>query len=162
MANNKMSVEVGDHTLTIVRPFDAPRELVFGAYSSAEAIKQWFGPDTWPVTYCEMDFRPGGKWHFCMTGPEGEEGWSIATYDEIVAPERIAYRDAFSDAEGNVVPPESQVTVLLEEDGPNRTILRSTGVYASKDALEQVLAMGVEEGMGMVFNQLDQYLAKQA
>jgi len=161
MPDNKMSIEVRDRTIEIVRAFDAPRELVFRAYSDAEAIKQWFGPAPWPVTYCEMDFRVGGTWHFCMTGPDGQQGWSIAHYEEIVPPERIVYRDAFSDADGNVVPPQARITVRFEERGPNRTLLRSESVYASNDERDWVISMGVEEGIGLTYDQLERYLASQ-
>lgn len=156
---NKLAVEVADRTLRLAREFEAPRALVFGAYSDCEAIKQWFGPDPWPVTHCDMDFRPGGEWHFRMTGPEGEEAWSIAHYEEIVEPERIVYRDAFSDADRNVVPPQSLVTVLFEERGADRTLLRFEIVYASNDERDQVIAMGVEEGFSMSLDQMEAYLA---
>lgn len=157
---NKMSVEVGDRTLQIVRPFDFPRDLVFQAYSDQDAIKTWFGPEGWPVTESKMDFRPGGTWHFCMTGPDGEQAWSLVRYQEIEAPERIVYRDAFSDAEGNTVPPESDVTVLFEERGPSASLLNISITFASNDERDQVIAMGMEEGMGMTLDQLEAYLAQ--
>ena len=156
---DKLSMEVSDKTLRMVREFDAPRELVFRAYSDCEAIKQWFGPEPWPVTYCELDFRPGGRWHYCMTGPNGEQGWGIAIYEEIDEPARIVYRDAFSDEAGNVVPPEGRVTVSFEERGPGRTLFRAQTVYASNDERDQVIAMGVEEGFGVSLDQLERYLA---
>ncbi|MCA9848484.1 MAG: SRPBCC domain-containing protein [Dehalococcoidia bacterium] len=158
---NKLSVEVADKSLLMVREVDAPRELVFQAYASCEAIKQWFGPQPWPVTHCEMDFRAGGQWHFKMTGPNGEEGWSLARYEEIQAPERIVYVDSFSDADRNIVPPESRVTVEFVDRGPKKTLLRMQSVYASNDARDQVIAMGVEQGVGISFDQLEAYLATQ-
>ncbi|MGE3960229.1 MAG: SRPBCC domain-containing protein [Dehalococcoidia bacterium] len=157
---NKLSLEVADKTLRMAREVDAPCELAFQAYASCDAIKQWFGPEPWPVTYCEMDFRAGGQWHFKMTGPNGEEGWSIVTYEEIVAPERIVYRDAFSDADRNVIPPQSLVTIEFVDRGP-KTLLRFEMVYISNDERDQVIGMGVEEGFGMSLDQLDAYLAKQ-
>lgn len=158
---NRLSVEVADKTLRLVREVDAPRELVFQAYASCEAIKQWFGPDPWPVTYCDMDFRPGGQWHFKMTGPNGEEGWSLARYEEIQAPERIVYVDSFSDADRNIVPPEGRVTIEFVDRGPKKTLLRIDTVYASNEQRDQVIAMGVEEGFGISLDQLDAYLASQ-
>lgn len=158
---NKLSVEVADKTLLMVREVDAPRDLVFQAYASCEAITQWFGPEPWPVTYCEMDFRAGGRWHFKMTGPDGEEGWSLVRYEEIVVPERIVYLDSFSDAEGNIVPPEGRVTIEFVDRGPKKTLLRFETVYASNDERDAVIAMGVEEGFGISLDQLEGYLAKQ-
>lgn len=159
---NALSLEVADKTLRMAREVDAPRELVFRAYSDCEAIKRWFGPDPWPVTYCDMDFRPGGQWHFKMTGPDGgEAGWSLVTYEEIVAPERIVYLDSFSDADRNVFPPEGRVTIEFVDRGPRKTLLRIDTVYESNDVRDQVIGMGVEEGFAMSLDQLDEYLAKQ-
>ena len=157
---NKMSLQTSDRTMEIVRPFDYPRDLVFQAYSDPEGIKNWFGPEGWPVTESKMDFRPGGTWHFCMTGPDGEQAWSIVQYQEIEAPERIVYRDAFSDAEGNVTPPESDVTVKFEEATPSSTLLRISIQFASNEARDQVIEMGMEEGMGMTLDNLEAYLAQ--
>ena len=158
---NKLSVEVADKTLRMVREVDAPRELAFSAYASCEAIKQWFGPQPWPVTHCEMDFRPGGQWHFKMTGPNGEEGWSLARYEEIQVPERIVYVDSFSDVDRNIVPPEGRVTIEFVDRGPRKTLLRFETVYSSNDERDQVIAMGVEEGFGISLDQLEAYLAGQ-
>ena len=158
---NQLSVEVADRTLRMVREVDAPRDLAFRAYSSCEAIKQWFGPQPWPVTHCEMDFRPGGQWHITMTGPNGEEGWSLARYEEIQVPERIVYVDSFSDVDRNVVPPEGRVTIEFVDRGPRKTLLRFETVYSSNDERDQVIAMGVEEGFGISLDQLDVYLAGQ-
>src|SRR5690606_28289954 len=158
---NKLSVEASDRTLEIARPFDYPRELVFQAYSDGEGIKNWFGPEGWPVTESKMDFRPGGSWHFCMTGPDGEQSWSIVRYREIEAPERIVYRDAFSDTEGNVNPPESDVTVTFEERGPNSTMLHINIVFESNEDRDEVIAMGMEEGLGMTLDNLEAYLGQQ-
>src|SRR5690606_1009281 len=91
------------------------------AYTNDEALKQWFGPEGWPLTVSNGDFRAGGTWHYCMSGPDGEEAWGIAIYEEVVEPERLVYRDAFSDADRNVVPPESTVTIDFIERGPSQT-----------------------------------------
>jgi len=158
---NQMSIEVGDRTLTIARRFEAPRALVFGAYTDGEALKQWFGPEGWPLTVSDMDFRVGGAWHYCMSGPNGEQAWGLAMFDEIVVPERLVYRDAFSDADRNVVPPASDVTIEFIERAPTSTSLRITIVFASNDERDQVIAMGMEEGMAQTLEHLAKYLAKQ-
>jgi uncharacterized protein YndB with AHSA1/START domain len=154
-----VSIEVRDREIEVVCLLDAPRELIFRAYSDGEALKAWFGPEEWPLTISRMDFRPGGRWHYCMTGPDGQEGWGIALYEEIVPPERIVYRDAFSDADGNVIPPESTATISIEERADG-SLLRWVSVYASNDARDQVLAMGVEAGITSTLNNLERYLAE--
>ena len=158
---HKLSIEAADRTLKMARTFDYPRELVFQAYTDGEALKQWFGPEGWPLTVSDMDFRVGGTWHYCMSGPDGEQAWGIATFEEIEAPSKLVYRDGFSDADRNIVPPESTVTIEFVEVGPSQTSLRVTSVFASNDERDQVLAMGMEEGMGQTLDHLEEYLSRQ-
>src|SRR5687768_16632849 len=112
-ANNSTNVTTAENVLIAERTFDAPRELVFDVWSDPKHIAQWWGPKGWTLPVCKMDFRPGGVWHYCMRGPEGEESWGKAVYQEIVKPERIVYIDAFADAQGNAVEgmPEMLITV---------------------------------------------------
>jgi uncharacterized protein YndB with AHSA1/START domain len=147
--------------LTATRVFDAPREIVFRAYSSCEHIKNWWGPRTYPTTFCEMDFRPGGTWRYCMTGPEGDEAWGKGVYSEIVEPERIAYRDYFTDANGVESPemPAAQITVEFRQLN-GRTELWSQTKYDTKDDLQKVLDFGVEEGFAETLDRLEEYLAE--
>ncbi len=154
-----MSVEVAERSLKVVRTFDFPRELVFQAYTDGDALKQWFGPEGWPLTVSDMDCRVGGVWHYCMTGPDGEQAWGIATFEEITAPERLAYEDAFSDADRNIVPPSSKVTINFIERSPAQTTLEMDIRFASNDERDQVIGMGIEEGMGQTLDHLEQYLA---
>jgi uncharacterized protein YndB with AHSA1/START domain len=148
--------------LTMKRTFDAPRELVFSAWSSCEHIKNWWGPRTYPTTFCEMDFRPGGVWRYCMTGPEGDEAWGKGVYSEIVRPERIVYRDYFTDAQGveSAEMPSSVITLDFRQLN-GQTEVSSRTKYDSKEALQQVLDMGVEEGFAETLDRLEEYLATQ-
>lgn len=148
-------------TLEFTRRFNAPRDLVWLAYSDAEHLKRWWGPKGWTTDPCTVDFRPGGVWHYCMKGdgPNGEamESWGKAVYQEIVAPERLVYLDAFSDADANSFPPEMLIRLDFEADGA-ATILRSTGTFATEADLQTVMAMGVIEGVGQTMDRLDDYL----
>lgn len=156
---SKMSVEVRDRAIEMVQPFEATPAQLFHAFSDGEALKQWFGPEGWPLSVSTMDFRVGGTWHYCMSGPDGAEAWGIALYDEIAAPTLIRYRDAFSDADRSIVPPESAVTLAFEGRDDGTTLLRWTSVFASNDARDEVLAMGVEEGAASTLQNLERYLA---
>ena len=143
------------------RIFDAPREHVFKVWSDPKHVAQWWGPAGWTLPVCEMDFRPGGVWLYCMRGPEGEESWGRAVYQEIVEPERIVYVDAFADAEGNPVAdmPEILVTVeFIEHEG--KTKLLSRAQFASAADLEATLAMGMAEGLRETWDRLEAYLAQ--
>lgn len=161
MTSSSMEVETSDRELIYTRTFDAPRELVFQAYSSCEHLTHWWGPRTWPMAECTMDFRQGGSWHYCLRGPnEGDESWGLAVFEEIVEPERLVYRDYFADEEGNVN--EAMPTVLTrlefsQEDG--HTKITGRAEYPSPADLETVLEMGMVEGMTETLDRLEEHLA---
>ena len=133
-------------TLVIERIFDAPRELVWKAWSDPEQAKRWWGTRTFTAPAAEIDFRVGGKYLFAMQSPEfnnGEPIWSTGVYREIVPYERIVCTDCFADETGNVVPAthygmtedfplEMLVTVEFEDiDGKTKMTLRHEGLPAS-------------------------------
>jgi uncharacterized protein YndB with AHSA1/START domain len=149
---------VGDRGIVMTRMFSAPRRLVFKAYSDCDHLNQWWGPRLWPLSYCDLDFRPGGTWHYCMRGPNGEEAWGKAIYREIVEPESLVYADAFSDAEGSTVPPESVVWVTFGDEG-KKTRLTVRTEFATAEDRETVLKMGAEEGIAETLDRLEELLA---
>lgn len=126
--------------LTMVRHFDAPRELVFRMWTEAEHFMRWFGPSQCSVPHCTVDARPGGVMHFCVQVPEGEgefagqKVWGKWIFREIVAPERIVFDDTFSDADGNTVvrpgfPEETVISLFFEvHEGGTRMTLRNEGL----------------------------------
>lgn len=147
----------------IERVFDAPRELVFRAFSEPQFVSQWWGPKGWTLPVCEMDFREGGTWRYMMRGPaevDHMEGWGIATYKEIVPPERIVYIDAFGDENGEVNEsmPKTEVTVEFIPQG-NKTLLRSNAKFASEADLQQTIEMGMEQGLNETWDRLEDFLA---
>lgn len=162
MAENKMNVETTEREIIFTRSFDAPRELVFSAFSSCEHLKHWWGPRAWPMAECSLDFREGGVWHYCLRGPnQGDEAWGRAEFKRIVEPERIVYIDSFSDAEGNINSdmPEGLTTFeFAEENGATQVTGRTE--YSSASELEKVLDMGVIEGMTETIDRLEEYLAR--
>ncbi|MEX1254889.1 MAG: SRPBCC domain-containing protein [Dehalococcoidia bacterium] len=134
--------------LVIERVFDAPRDLVWKAWTDPELIKQWHAPKGFTAPFCENDLRVGGKYLNCMRGPAGSEFdrdfWSTGVYREIVPMERIVCTDSFADENGNVVPAshygmegdvplEMLVTVTFEEqDGKTKLTLRHAGMPAGE------------------------------
>jgi uncharacterized protein YndB with AHSA1/START domain len=133
----------GERVLVIERVFDAPRELVWKAWSDPQLAKRWWGPKGFTAPAAEIDFRVGGKMLLAMQSPDFNEGrpiWSTGIYREIVPLERIVVTDSFSDEQGNVVPAthygmpdnfplEMLVTVTFEEiDGKTRMTLRHEGL----------------------------------
>jgi len=91
--------------IVITRVLDAPRALVFKAWTEPERVMRWWGPNGFTTPVCTIDLRPGGVVHTCMRSPEGRDYWSRGVYREIVEPERIVCTDSFADAAGNVVEP---------------------------------------------------------
>jgi uncharacterized protein YndB with AHSA1/START domain len=147
-----------ERELVVTRTFDAPRALVFRAWTEPEHLRRWFGPRGWTLTVCTIDLRPGGIWHYCMRGPGGEESWGRAVYREITPPERLVYTDSFSDAAGNVVEPtryglspdfprEMLVTVTFEaRDGKTLVTLR-LAFGTTPDAERQAVQWGWGESL---------------
>jgi uncharacterized protein YndB with AHSA1/START domain len=164
--SNKMITKVEGQELILERVFDAPRELVFKAFSEAEHLKHWWGPRGWTVTVCTVDFRPGGIWHYCMKCIDknqgdfyGYESWGKAVYREIIEGEKISYVDYFSDAEGNEAEgmPSSQITMtFVEYEGKTKLVSRAQ--YASAEALKAVLEMGMEQGITETWDRLAEHL----
>ena len=162
-ANKKVQVKTEGNTLVLSREFDAPRELVFKAYSDCEHLSRWWSPAGWSLTHCDMDFRTGGRWHYRMSSDsEDMQSWGLADYTEINQPKQIKYTDHFSDEEGNPnedMPSANILVELYEKDGITTLVSRTT--YASQDDLQQILEMGVVQGVGETWDKLDTMLAEE-
>ncbi|WP_028775626.1 SRPBCC domain-containing protein [Shimazuella kribbensis] len=164
--SNKTISRVEGQTFILERVFDAPRELVFQAYSEPDHLKNWWGPKGWVLTVCNIDFRQEGIWHYCMKCMDknqgdfyGMESWGKAIYHEIVVDEKIHYTDYFSDADANEVEgmPSSEITVLfIEHEGKTKLITKSK--YESPEALKSVLDMGMEQGITQTLDRLEEHL----
>jgi uncharacterized protein YndB with AHSA1/START domain len=87
--------------MVVTRVFDAPRELVWKAWTDPKYVMQWWGPKGFTCPACEMDFRVGGRSLLCMRMPDGREGWNTVEYHEIVPYEKIVSSMYFSDSKGN-------------------------------------------------------------
>jgi uncharacterized protein YndB with AHSA1/START domain len=132
--------------ITITRIFDAPRGLVWKAWTVPEYLTGWWGPRGFSAPVIRIDFREGGRYLYCMRSPEGEDYWSTGTYREIVPYERIVATDSFADENGNIVPAshygmsgdwplELLTTLTFEElDGRTRITLRHTGLPSGEQA----------------------------
>lgn len=168
MATRDTSVgtESAEPELLITRVFDAPRELVFKAWTEPERMKRWWGPKGFTMPYCTIDLRPGGAIRFCMRSPEGYDIWSRGIYREIVPPERVVCTTSFSDEAGNLISPvqvgmspdfpqEMLMTVTFaEHDGKTIVTMRQAGFPLGADR------EGAQKGWGETLDRLTDYLAK--
>jgi len=165
--SSKMIARIEGQELVLERIFDAPRELVFKAFTEAERLQHWWGPRGWRLPVCIVDFRPGGVWHYCMKCVDegqgefyGQEAWGKGVYQEINAPESFSYIDYFSDADGNETEgmPSSFITNIFEEhEGKTKVISRAR--FESEEGLKTSLDMGMEQGITETWDRLAEYLS---
>jgi uncharacterized protein YndB with AHSA1/START domain len=141
--------------LTITRVFNAPRDLVFRAWTEPERMAKWGGPEGFAPTYVEMDARPGGAWRLGMRSPEGQEYRQGGVVREIVPPERLVYTFAWEEGDGTPGH-ETLVTLTLAEHGPDAAQTLMTFQQASFENVES--RDGHREGWDSAFNALDAYL----
>ena len=145
-----------DRELAMTRSFNAPRDLVFAAWTKPELLKRWLGVwNGWSLAICEIDLRVGGRYRYVWRGPNGMEMGMGGTYLEIVAPERLVAAERYDDA---WYPGEGVGTVVLTEDA-GRTTLTQTMLYDSREARDAVLQSPMEEGLVAGYDQLERVLS---
>src|SRR6266481_5720109 len=141
-----------DREVVLTRVFDAPRHLVFDAFSKPELLKRWFGPRGWSLVVCEVDLKVGGGFRFVLRGPDGRDMGMRGVYREIVPPDRSVHMESFDDYPG-----ESQVTSILTEQG-GKTTLTVTMLYASQEVRHIVIKSGMECGAEESYDKLAELL----
>ena len=160
------------HPFSISRTFDAPRELLWKAWSERARLMEWFGPKGFKMPAAKMDFRPGGSFHYCMESLDGHEMWGKFVYREIIAPEKIVFVNSFSDEAGDITrhplsatwPLEMLSTFTLTEDNGRTT---ATVHWIPLNATEEerktfdAAHEGMKQGWTGTFDQLAAYLAKE-
>ncbi len=145
-----------DREIAITRAFNAPRRLVFDAWTRPELISRWLlGPPGWTMPICEVDLRVGGAFRFVWRNADGREMGMGGVYREIVPPERLVNTEVFDEAWD---PGEALDTlVLIEENGMTTSIL--TMLLDSREIRDAVLKSGMESGLEAGYQRLDEYLA---
>jgi uncharacterized protein YndB with AHSA1/START domain len=117
-----------DRELVVTRLIDAPRRLVFKAWTEAEQVARWWGPQGFVTTYCDMDIRPGGAFRLCMRSPDGTDYWKRGAYREIVEPERVVFTFAWEDADGKPGH-ELLTTVTFADEGAKTRLTLHQAVF---------------------------------
>ena len=157
----------------ITRVFDAPREVVWKAWTEPERLTQWWGPKGCTIRLVKLDVRPGGIFHYAMQFKAGNDMWGRFIYREIAAPERIVFVNSFSDANGGITrapfaqlkqawPLEVLNTVTFTEQGGKTTLtLRGGPINVTKEEIETFAAMfdSMRQGFGGSFDKLAEHLA---
>ena len=158
-AKNSLDLETDPRSIIGVREFDAPRELVFAAWTDPKHLSQWWGPNGFTTTTSSFDFRPGGVWRFVMHGPDGRDYQNRVTFDEIVPPERIVYRHGGG---ADVEPVQFRQTVTFEALG-ERTRLTWRGVFPSAAERDRVIKeYHADTGLAQTMARLAEFVAAQS
>ncbi len=148
-------------TLTVVAQFAAPVARVWAAYADPRQLERFWGPPEWPATFVRHDFVVGGRSEYFMTGPNGETSSGYFKYLVVDAPHAFEVEDGFLGEDGAPVPgmPTMMMRFTFEpHDGGTRMVTLTT--FPSAEALEQLLQMGMEEGMRSAMSQIDGVLAE--
>lgn len=143
-----------DRELVITRTINAPRELVFAAFTDSEHISQWWGPNGFTTSTANRDVRVGGSWRFTMHGPDGTDYPNFITYTDIVRPERICY-DQGEDESAVVF----SVVITFDAVGA-KTALTLHTLFQSAQQLAAMKKFGAVEGGQQTLNRLEQYLSQ--
>ena len=160
MTVTSIDKDLDELTLTLIADFDAPVERVWQLWADPRLLERWWGPPTHPATFERHDLMPGGRVTYFMTGPEGERyrgWWQVMAVDREAS---LEFTDGFADDDG--VPSTDMPTtvvrmVLSEHEGGTRMELRS--VFGSREQMEQLAEMGMEEGLRQAVGQMDAVLA---
>jgi len=151
-------------TMTLEAEFDASPDRVWQLWADPRQLERWWGPPTYPATVDSHDLRSGGRVEYHMTGPSGDQPrgfWQVVSAEP---PHRLLFRDGFANADGtpNSDMPMNDVEVTIKALDERRTRMEIASIFPDTAAMEQVLAMGMEEGLTQAVGQIDALLAEGA
>ena len=151
-------------TMTVVSEFDATVERVWQLWEDPRQLERWWGPPTYPATVVDHDLAPGGRVNYFMTGPDGDKPHGWWRILDVEAPRRLELEDGFADDSGQPNPdmPTMQMRVDLTERPGGGTRMTIQTTFPSAEAMDQLTAMGMDEGMREAINQIDTILAGQS
>ena len=149
-------------TMTLDAEFDASPERVWQLWADPRKLERWWGPPTYPATVTAHDLQSGGRVESHMTGPEGDQPHGYWEVLEADAPRRLIFRDGFANDDGTPISdmPINEVRVAISEAGGGQTRMSIESVFPSAAAMEQLIAMGMEQGLTEAVGQIDAILAE--
>ena len=143
--------------LVLDRVIDVPTDLVWKAWTEPEHLKQWFAPRPWSITTVELDLKPGGRIHFVMRSPEGEEFPNTGCYLEVVPGKRLVWTDSLLPGYRPSANPFFTAYVMFEPQGTGTRYV-AIAVHGNQETRERHEQMGFHEGWGTVLNQMVEYI----
>jgi uncharacterized protein YndB with AHSA1/START domain len=149
-------------TMTLDAEFDASPQRVWKLWADPRQLERWWGPPTYPATVTAHDLRSGGRVEYHMTGPEGDQPHGYWEVLEADAPHRLVFRDGFANDDGTPISdmPINEVRVMINEVGGGQTRMSIESIFPDAAAMEQLLAMGMEQGLREAVGQIDAILAE--
>ena len=150
-------------TMTLTVEYDHPVEATWQLWADPRKLERWWGPPTYPATVTAHDLTPGGTVRYVMTGPEGDRSagwWKVRTVEE---PRRLEFEDGFADAdsgEPNPDMPTMLITVTFDPRAGGGSTMSVCTTFPSVEVMDQMIQMGMEEGMTLGLGQIDAILAE--
>ncbi len=157
-SKDRSASKFGEESIVITREFDAPREMVFKAWTEPKHVAQWWGPKGFTNPVCEVDARVGGAWHIVMRAPNGDEYPGGGVYREVVAPERLVFTNDAVDKEGKTIL-KGLTTVTFAERSGKTLLTLETSAIAMVDYAAAYLK-GMEQGWTMSLEKLEEFVAR--
>jgi uncharacterized protein YndB with AHSA1/START domain len=156
--------DVAARTLTISAEFEADPERVWQLWADPRQLERWWGPPTYPATFTAHGLAPGSRVEYHMTGPSGDQPRGYWDVLEAEPPMRLVFLDGFANPDGtpNEAMPRNEARVTIEPIGSGRTRMSIANHFATKEAMEQSVAMGMVEGLTQAVGQIDAILAEDA
>jgi uncharacterized protein YndB with AHSA1/START domain len=145
-----------DREVVFTRAFEAPRELVFEAWTNPEHVRHWWGLRGSTMVLCEADVRPGGSWRYVTTAEDGAEVPFTGVYQEVTPPERLVYTEMYDVEPFNSGDPAVNTATFTQEEGG--TLVTVTTVYPSKEVRDFALSTGMEAGAAESYDRLAEHL----
>lgn len=154
-ARNSTDFDRDPRMIIATRVFDAPRSLVFEAWTDQKHLAQWWGPDGFSTTTRSIDIRSGGVWRFVMHGPDGRDYENRITYVEVVKPKRLVYRHGGGD---DVEPVEFEVEVTFEEIGKQTQLTMRMVFPSAQERARVIKEYGADKGLVQTLARLSEYV----
>jgi uncharacterized protein YndB with AHSA1/START domain len=153
------SKDLQNKTITVVREFDAPLDLVWRAWTESEILDQWWAPKPWKAETKMMDFRAGGQWLYFMKGPDGNGSWCNVEFSAVAPRKSYSSSTSFCDEAGNKNMAFPVMEWHNEFSGAGGVTTVKVAISFAKEAdMQAIIAMGFEEGFKMGLGNLDEYL----
>ena len=149
-------------TMTMSTEYDVTAERAWQLWEDPRQLERWWGPPTYPATFVDHDLRPGARVTYFMTGPSGDQPRGFWDVQEVEPPRRLVVQDGFADetwAPLDAMPSNRMVLEIADREGGG-VVMTVTSTFASLETMEQLVAMGMEEGMTLAMGQIDAILAE--